>query len=568
MADTWQINRQALKNKNKEVKESAQLTKAEKEALDREAIHLFNTIASGSGDFGNAVSGFITKAASVKPRGNKVDPTPALASGTIGKDTSNVSTPSTPNKAAIDAITGKTSKEETIIKKAIANGSPEGIRAAAAEVFKLNEDKINEAVEEANTAADDPEVQEQLKKIGLTGDDFKSIVSELTSNVGKLTSIDQKSEAVKAQKTSSIRQMKVLNNPIGSFKTKVNLGSIKAGTPVSPGSPTLLNEIKKANTNLASAVETNPFGSMGVDFSNIQSVTSSLVSNVPTFNEVGKEFPAISKNKAFAEGFTIDNIPQMVKANGSTNLSNVISKGSLVPNLKPSVPVEEIGTSNSRPVEGFLYTRVISSKEIELDVASVRRDITYFITGWNGSTLDQKSLSAKNWNTRIIERNKNAFISAKEKVPIETDLSGPAHYFILKDGSIERVLPLDLPVKFWGGRPTASIPQAFQSFPNIVQNVFFNSAVMVIFDAGYNCTKVDKSREKLDPKSITREQWEAYDKLVMSFIKVKPGILISDLSEVGSGTLYDAEISSVDGFGPGFNSANYAKKFDGVDGNN
>ena len=577
MANTWQTNRQSLKNKNKEIKEAAQLTKAEKDALDREAIHLFNTLAAGSGDFGNAISGFITKAASVKPRGTKKDPTPALSGAVIGKDTSNVNTPSAPNKSAIDAITGKTTKEETIIRKAIANGSPEGIRAAAQEVFKLNEDKINEAVAEANNATDDPEVQEQLKKIGLTGDDFKSIVGQLTTNVGKLTSIDQKSEAVKAQKVSTIRQMKALGNPIGSFKTKVNIGNIKANTPVSPSSPTLLNAIKKANTNLANVAETSPLGSMGVDFSNIQSVTTSLVNNVPKFNELGTSIPALTGSHATAEGFTADNIPTLVRADGRTNLSGVLSKGNLVPNLKPSVPIEEIGTSNSRPVEGFLYTRVISSKEIELDAASCRREITNFVTGWNASPTDRRAKSAKDWNTQIINRNRNDFLKAKEKVPIESDLSGPAHYFILRDGSVERVLPLDLSVNFWASRPANLTPKDFidnvadifkqVSVQASTQLTYINSAVMVIFDAGYNCTKEEKSYDKLDPKSITREQWEAYDKLVISFLKVKPGLKMLDLSDVGSGNITDADISSNLTYGPGFKSADYAKKFDSVDGN-
>jgi len=212
----WSVKRPDLKNKQKEVKELSEADKARQRAAAQQAIKLFTGLQPGADNFGKIVAGFQSIAESVKPRGNKKDPTPSVMGGSVGKGTNNTATPT--KKTEIDALTEKETKANNIVKKALADGSPNGIRNALADVTKLYEDEINEGLAEVNKAAEDPVVKEQFAKLGLDSTQITQVTQQIDG--GKLATIirnDPAKQIVNDQKKVASRQMQALGNPFGAF---------------------------------------------------------------------------------------------------------------------------------------------------------------------------------------------------------------------------------------------------------------------------------------------------------------------------------------------------------------
>jgi len=560
MADTWKINRTSLKNENKVTKEQAELEKAGKELAKNIIENIFKKDAPGSEDFGKQIAGFISKAAAVKKRGaaKKPDPTPSLS----GASAAGGNTKDASNKSTLDAVTGKTSQGATIVKKVIASGSLEGVRIANKDGFEINEaaikKEIEKAVASAEASAADPAVQEKFEKAGVPKELFTGLVGQMTTGVGQLVSTNQATASTTTQKKVAKAQMSALGNPLGTFSLNQKIGNLPAGTNIGFGAPDFQKLLSKTGLKFDKAVTENPFGSMGAEFGNIQGVMTSKVGGNPIPSELGQKIPAVTGfNNISAAGFkSAEEVPDIVNEKGATNLAETVTKGELAPNIEAETPVEELGVPGDRPLEDFLYTKVNSAEELELDFSSTTRNIKAFITRWTASTTDKVLNSAKELNEAAIVKNKERY---GESTTGESSsiYAYPTHYVILRDGTIERNLNTELPAS----RLTKKDSPSYLAAINAIINSVYNSSIIVAFDAGYTCTEAEKNMKFLSYKSITPEQWRSYDLFVTSAIKAIPGsahmsmqFVIEFSGKNGAGV----RVGNSARFGPGFNADKYA----------
>ena len=212
------VKRVPLKNKQKEVRELSAAEKAEAKARERQAFKLFSEMASGSATFGQTVSGFASLAESAKPRGKKKDPTPSK----MGSSVPEISTTSLPTeKTNIDLLCGRTSKSDVVVDKIIADGSPKGIQTALQEAKQLTPAEIKAAVNQANSAANDPVTQEKFREMGIDPVAVTSLVSKIDANALIEVQKNHSLDSVTDVKDIQGKQMAALDNPFGSFKSKI-----------------------------------------------------------------------------------------------------------------------------------------------------------------------------------------------------------------------------------------------------------------------------------------------------------------------------------------------------------
>lgn len=553
----WSIKRNLVKNKQSEVKQLSEVEKQQQKVAVQKAIKLFSEIQPGADNFGTLVAGFQSIAESVKPRGNKKDPTPSVMGATVGANTSTTSSPT--QKADIDVLTEKQTKADNIVKKALADGSPKGIRAALGEVVNLYEDEINAGVAEVNKAADDPVVKEQFAKIGLDTSLIAQATSLIDGNPGKLVAQNQGSNIVVEQKKVATAQMKALGNPFGSFLSKINTGGIdgiKVGDPISPNSASVSKALQKTGLDFSSISTQNPFGNMGIDNANIMGSIASATKGLPNMTQLGVEVPAandIEKQTALLSGIEI---PSIVDLKGNTNLAGTVDLGSITAVEAPTTPVEEIGVSTNQPTKALLFTRVGGAQEIELEIRACKRSWFNINVGWTLSAADQK-YTAKEFNDKRSKHKRAMFEEQGVDLTAFTELDYAAncHYYFNKDGTIERIKSLDLSGGNYGAIEYNSRD------PNIINwNITLATGISLIIDAGDTANWAERSFKTLNSKSITDEQWKSLDMFFSAAFRARRAMTgISWDIEVGKILPSNLAVT----YGPGFDVDKYMDKFAG-----
>lgn len=545
---TDRIQRTNVKNKHKEVKEVSEVDKAKQLALTKAAIKLFTESANNPKSFGNNLQGFISLAESVKPKGEKKDPTPSRVSGDIPGAPELKTTPT--NKSNVDTLTGKTTKANVVLKKIFTDQSPKGIKKVLRDELQKNETEIKTAMTDANKALEDPEVQDQFRALGLDPDAIVDIKNQADQNITSFIDDDQASLMTADITSISTSQMTQLGNPFGSFKSKIEdkltvggIGptNISIGDPIAPGGnlqKTLSEKLKLKGlpSSVNDVMEQNPLGSLGVDFGNIQgAIASSSQGLLPQKDKLDTAFQV--SNGIDAE--TGVKIPDIVK-DGKTQLAKVMDKGFAM-TAEPTTPVAEIGTTKTNDQQKFLYTVVHGRDELIIELRSARRKIENINVGWTGSASDAK-LTAKEYNEFTIQTKKlMAALSGAD----DLSLGGWAHYYIDKAGIITRILPIEKFGNFNFGN--------FFELPDLTSrsNLMLETGVSVQFDAGHSVASSEKTEYSYSSKSINDKQYASFDLLLKSFIEVFPG----------------AKMYSWDQFfndpkqGPGFEVTDYAKKF-------
>jgi len=555
----WSVKRPDLKNKQKEVKELSEADKARQRAAAQQAIKLFTGLQPGADNFGKIVAGFQSIAESVKPRGNKKDPTPSVMGGSVGKGTNNTATPT--KKTEIDALTEKETKANNIVKKALADGSPNGIRNALADVTKLYEDEINEGLAEVNKAAEDPVVKEQFAKLGLDSTQITQVTQQIDG--GKLSSIIREgptNKIVADQKKVTTNQMKALGNPFGSFQSKIDFPDlgIKSGDPISPDSKTIAQMKEKTGIDISGLAFPNPFGSMGVDNGNLMGTLASATKGLPGMTELGSVVPVTTNIPTDVK------IPDIVDVHGRTNLAETVDKGTITAVNEPTTPVEEIGVSSTRGQQKLLFSTVNSMNEFEIEIrAAGRRPIAYFMVGWTFSGSNVK-LTAKEYHEVVKEEIKEGYeAKGVDFNTIPEYLQGAmCHYFIRKDGTLERVMPLETrPNVNWLAPKTDNLEDEIKvtNFLAPINEALLLSTVL-FFDAGSTATAGNITRQTVSPKSITDEQWATFDKVCATIIKISPARKFLSMDEVWE-KVFPPRLSFQRG--PGFDVDKYCNKFNG-----
>lgn len=548
--------RVAMRNEMAQAKDASDLDKEGLALAEKMMENAFKKDAPVSEDMGKEIAGYISKAASVKLRGasGKTDPTPALSGPSAGKG----NTKTASNKAALDILTGKTSISETVVNKILTPGNLEGIRKANKEGLNLTEGEINKVIEDAQKnaqiAADDPATKEKFRQLGIPEETFTSLTGNLTSGIADISASNVGAQVVSAQKKMSENQMAQLSNPFGSIKAKIDVPSldVKVGDPLASGSDLLQKMRNKTGLAEEDLSVKNPFGSMGIDFGNIQGTIASLSKGFPAFKDLDVNLPSVSgASNIAATGLPVDQIPDIVNKGGFTNLAETVKKSETLPdNIKPSTPVEEIGVPKNRPVTTLVYTTAHTAEEIELELGSTRRQIDLIITGWTRNAIDEREKSAKAFNESIQELRKEQFGDGTEQ-----ENSSGTHYIILRDGTIQRILNTEV--------SAVARPKGQDNHINVVNDAY-KSAIIIRFDAGYTCTAAEKNFKFLSVKSISDEQFESYRLFMEACTRALPGTGHISFSDFISFTAKIAGLPNSSAsrnsfiFGPGFSAAIYA----------
>ena len=550
--------RVAMRNQMAQAQSASELDKEGVALAQKMMENAFKKDAPVSEDMGKEIAGYISKAASVKLRGasGKTDPTPALSGPSAGKG----NTKTASNKAALDILTGKTSISETVVNKILTPGNLEGIRKANKEGLNLSEGQINEVIEEAQTkaeiAADDPATKEKFRQLGIPEETFTSLTGNLTSSIANISASNVGAQVVSAQKIMSENQMTQLSNPFGSAKAKIDVPSlnVKAGDPLALGSDLLQKMRNKTGLTEEDLSVKNPFGSMGVDFGNIQGTIASLAKGFPPFKDLDLNLPSVSgASNIAATGLSEDQIPDIVNKGGFTNLAETVNTSETIPdNIQPSTPVEEIGVPKNRPVTTLVYTTAHTAEEIELELGATRRQIDLIVVGWTRNAIDEREKSAKAFNESIQELRKEHFGNGTEQ-----ENSSGTHYIILRDGTIQRILNTEVP----------ALARSKEANKHVdVVNDAYKSSIVVRFDAGYTCTAAEKNFKFISVKSISNEQFESYKLFVEACTRALPGTGHISFSDFISFTARIAGVNTVLTrnsfiYGPGFDAAKYALNF-------
>jgi hypothetical protein len=509
MAD--EIKLQGFLNTIKEIQQASQVSKADEAANASRAIKSFVESAPGGEEFGKMVAGFISYAESVKPRGKKKDPTPSkLTDGVPGIKVAQSCSAS--DKSSIDILVGKTSVDETVVKKLFADGSPKGIRAAISQELTNNKKQIDAALKEANQAINDPVFKEKTKELGIPEGDIQSLFSRIDAGISELSKDTESTKLVESSKKASAVQMKKLGNPFGSFASKLSIpGIVEAGDPIAPDSLKVSQIQNSTGFNFKQIADQNPFGSLGLDFGNILGAVASTTNNLPVQKDIG--VPVLSKTAVSSVVSPVAAAPieEIVKTDGSTNITTTVEKTQKLKS-EPTTPVEDLNKTAYRlDPDGFIYNS-FSISSLKLQVKMANREINNVNITWTGSAIDRSFNGAEEYNKKIIAI-KSKINSVKNK-PIHQRASW-AHIFINRDGSIQGTLPID----------------KFGVYDHVEDNGFLlkgnkilKSGITVVVDAGHEVPFAEKNDTTYGPRSLTPEQQKTISKLLRYLTYIIPSI--------------------------------------------
>ena len=508
MAD--EIKLQGFLNTIKEIQQASQVSKADEAANASRAIKSFVESAPGGEEFGKMVAGFISYAESVKPRGKKKDPTPSkLTDGVPGIKVAQSCSAS--DKSSIDILVGKTSVNETVVKKLFADGSPKGIRAAISQELTNNKKEIDAALKEANQAINDPVFKEKTKELGIPEGDVQSLFARIDAGISELSKDTESTKLVESSKKASTVQMKKLGNPFGSFASKLSIpGIVEAGDPIAPDSLKASQIQNSTGFNFKQIADQNPFGSLGLDFGNILGAVASTTNNLPVQKDIG--VPVLSKTSVSSAVSPIAApIEEIVKPDGSTNITTTVEKTQKLKS-EPTTPVEDLNKTAYRlDPDGFIY-KSFSISSLKLQVKMANREINNVNITWTGSAIDRSFNGAEEYNKKIIAI-KSKINSVKNK-PIYQRASW-AHIFINRDGSIQGTLPID----------------KFGVYDHVEDNGFLlkgnkilKNGITVVVDAGHEVPFAEKNDTTYGPRSLTPEQQKTISKLLRYLSYIIPSI--------------------------------------------
>ena len=521
MAD--EIKLQGFLNTIKEIQQASQVSKADEAAAASRAIKSFVESAPGGEEFGKMVAGFISYAESVKPRGKKKDPTPSkLTDGVPGIKVAQSCSAS--DKSSIDILVGKTSVNETVVKKLFADGSPKGIRAAISQELTNNKKEIDAALKEANQAINDPVFKEKTKELGIPEGAVQSLFARIDAGISELSKDTESTKLVESSKKASTVQMKKLGNPFGSFASKLSIpGIVEAGDPIAPDSLKASQIQNSTGFNFKQIADQNPFGSLGLDFGNILGAVASTTNNLPVQKDIG--VPVLSKTtvSSAVSPIALPALPalpaapaaapveEIVKPDGSTNITTTVEKTQKLKS-EPTTPVEDLNKTAYRlDPDGFIY-KSFSISSLKLQVKMANREINNVNITWTGSAIDRSFNGAEEYNKKIIAI-KSKINSVKNK-PIYQRASW-AHIFINRDGSIQGTLPID----------------KFGVYDHVEDNGFLlkgnkilKSGITVVVDAGHEVPFAEKNDTTYGPRSLTPEQQKTISKLLRYLTYIIPSI--------------------------------------------
>ena len=486
------ITNESFKSKAREVTVQRDRGPLITKAHQQQAFKLAKDFASGQATLGQTVAGFKTLTESVKPAGVKTDPAISEITDAVpGIDIT--SSPST--KSNVDTLAGSTTAAKSNLRKILGASNPRAIHAVLKDEIGARSNEIRVATNAASDAVNDPVLQEKFKDLGIQGDELTSINGQLASGINNFVPQIESTLIKDEVARQSRKEMFALGNPYNSSATE--------------------------------------FGPLGQDFANILGSIAGIAANTGSFNQLGQILESIAGS---VDPITGKDVKPLIDVGGNTNLFGSLDKGSKLALDGPTTQVFEVGVgSEPQNDTEILYEKVNDKKEFELELVKAIRDINRFVINWTASGSDE-NYSAKEWNTHALQAYR-----AQDGNLRTTDASWQAHYYIRKDGVVERILPLET-------RPE----QRSDLF-----ELYYKTSVIVTLDAGHTVPYGEESPSTLSSSSITANQWQTLDMMLQVFLRHCPGgqcIGQSTLNELTSDQSFEF-------MGPGFDVQTYVQKF-------
>ena len=547
---------------------SNETNRVSKEVQKKQAETFTANYAPNSDELGKENAGFKALTESTKPKNAKLNkPEPAISE--MQATVPNVTVTKAPaTKSNVDTLAGATTAARKNLNKVIASASPTGIQKTLEDPqlqteYTIKNSDVATAVKDAQDAVNDPVIQTKMKDIGLSQDDIDEITGRL-EDVPNLVNENQAGTVIDQLKNFATTQFRSLSNPFGAPGSIIPdlgglpnpLSSLQDKVSSNPLSTTVSNkvgEIMEANANGANPYSNgNPFGSLGVDFGNILASVTGLTTGTGTFKELGKTL------ESFAGG--VNNVgvpvPDVVTETGVTQISKAVNKGTKTAANELTTPVYIVGQGNDPQELGdFTYEKVNSKKEFELELKTVTRAINNLIVDWT-LTAENKYQAARSWQITWYQ----AMISIR-KTGIERFWR--SHYFIRKDGIVERMLPLNTkPLPLFGNIATHT--EDYKKF--------YDESIRITFDAGLLGDDDDRNiasatladSVNMSSKSITSEQWKSFDMMADVIYRHVPGGLFIGQDQLMAETEFSTTHPSLEQIslmtGPGFDVDTYLQK--------
>ncbi len=340
--------------------------------------------------------------------------------------------------------------------------------------------------------------------------DIKAVVSETSSQPTLVSSAidkDQKSELAKEVKKAVAENNRKLDNPIASTE--------------------------------------DPFGSLGGKFGNIFASIASVVSGGKSFKSVGAELKDVTTEVIDPVSGEKTN-PNIVNVDGTTNIKNTVTKSATGESVSNSdTPFDAIENGKKFGTASYKYEPVDTAEELELELKKCKRELTTIMTSWLEFPINFNG-TLENYSDLIKKRDKQAldqfsgafgtgasgFFNQFSGIIDSIDLGVQEHYVILRNGKVFR------------GRPLAKAQAKKED------KIWSKGVISVAFWAGSTEPYENpKWRSYMSVKSISADQWKAYDLITDTFLKVFPGGAVISLDKVNKDKSPN----------PGFDAAEYVK---------
>jgi hypothetical protein len=313
----------------------------------------------------------------------------------------------------------------------------------------------------------------------------------------------------------------------------------------------LSKEVKKTvaenNRKLSNPIasDTDPFGSLGGKFGNLFATIASAVSGGESFKTVGEELK--DKTTEIIDPVTGQKTnPNIVNVDGTTNIKNTVSKSAIGNSVSNSdTPFDAVENGKKFGTKSYKYEPVDTAEELELELKKCNRELTTVVTSWlefpinfNG-TLENYSDLIKKRDQQVLDQFSGAFGAGASGffqqfsgIINSIDLGIQEHYVILRNGKVFRGRPLAKPIA------------------KTEDTKWTKGVISIAFWAGSTEPfENPKWRSYMSVKSISTEQWKAFDLITDTFLKVFPGGSVVSLDKINKEKTPN----------PGFDAAEYVK---------
>jgi hypothetical protein len=318
--------------------------------------------------------------------------------------------------------------------------------------------------------------------------------------------------------------------------------------PVEEVSRSVQEKVDEGKRRLGQPIaSSDPFGSLGGKFGNILASVASLISGGSSFKEVGEEI--FDKTTEIVDPSTGDiRNPNIVNLDGTTNTSKTVSKGSFLSENVKATDTPFNASENGLNFNGLLgslapalralpkteykFEPVDTAEELELELNKSKRELTTVVTSWlkfpinfNG-TMEKYSEFIKKRDTKELQT-----LGIDPSFLAGVEYGVQEHYVIMRNGRVIRGRPLDKEIRK-------------------KDNTWTKGVISVAFWAGSTEPYENpKWKSYMSVKSISTDQWKAYDIICETFLKSFPGGSIVSLDRINASETPN----------PGFNAAEYVK---------